>query len=195
MKHTRSISKWGMVAMTTCLSVFGLSSLAADAQPGAAVAGTWQPHKDSFDYYGITSLYTCSGLEEHTKQILLHFGARRDIHVNANGCARGDYSPSHYANVHVEFYTLAPAADATAAGTVNAQWTALEMRPRHPFFIGDGDCELIKGMQEFLARNFTLRDVEYSTGCVPHDITLNGFSVKAEALKAIPTPKVSALTH
>ena len=49
-------------------------------------------------------------------------------------------------------------------------------------------------MQDLLRKNFSLRDVTYTTDCVPHDITINGFSVKAHALKAVPPVKVGTLT-
>jgi hypothetical protein len=193
MKFTVSRSSFRLAAATVCLAVMSVPSIAGDA-PGT-VAGNWQAHKANFDYYGITALYTCSGLEDHVKQILIHFGARKDAVVSAMGCPGGEFTPSHTASVRAEFYTLAPAEDATVAGAVSAQWTALEMTPRHPFFMGDGDCELVKDMQDLLSKNFSLRDVKYTTGCVPHDLTLNGFSVRAQALKPVPLPKVSALTH
>jgi hypothetical protein len=195
MKYTNRVSKWSLATLAACLSVVGLPSLAADAAPGAPVAGTWQLHKDKFDYYGLTSLFSCSSLEDHVKDILIHFGARKDAHVYANGCPGGNLTPSHFANVRAEFYTLAPAEDASAPGVVSAQWTALEMSPRHPFFIGDGDCELVHDMKDFLSKNFSLRDVTYKTGCVPYELSMNGFSVTAEALKAVPQAKVSALSH
>jgi hypothetical protein len=195
MSFTHRVSKWSLATLLACLSAVALPSLAADPAPSAPVAGTWVLHKDQFDYYGLTSLFSCSSLEDHVKDILVHFGARKDAHVYANGCPRGTLTPSHFASVRAEFYTLQPAEDPAATGVVNAQWTALEMSPRHPFFINDGDCELVQDMKDILQKNFALRDVNYRTGCVPHELSLNGFSVTAQALKAVPQPKVSALTR
>jgi hypothetical protein len=194
MTYSSKVSKLSLAVAGVCMAAVGLPSLAADAAP-STVAGTWQLHKDRFDYYGLTSLYSCSSIEDHVKEILLHFGARKDARVSANGCPRGTLEPGRTASVRAEFYTLTPTDDPSAPGAVNAQWTRLELSPRHPFFIGDGDCELVKEMKDFLSKNFSLRDVQYTTGCVPHELTLNGFSVKAEALKAVPQPKVSALSH
>jgi hypothetical protein len=193
MRYSSRASKWGLAVAGVCLAAVGVPGLAADPATGA-VSGTWQLHKDTFDYYGLTSLYSCSSIEDHVKEILLHFGARKDARVYANGCPRGTLEPGRTANVRAEFYTLAVADDASAPGAVSAQWTPLELSPHHPFFIGDGDCELVKEMKDFLSKNFSLRALQYTTGCVPHELTLNGFSVKAEALKAVPQPKVSALT-
>ena len=117
-----------------------------DTSAGDVVNGTWQHHKATFNYVGFTTLYTCDGLEDHVRQILLHLGARKDARVRATGCPGPYNAPSSTAWVDADFYPLAPAADAGASDTVKARWTALEVTPRRPNFMGDGDCELVQGM-------------------------------------------------
>jgi hypothetical protein len=168
----------------------GLAS--ADMPPGpdvSVVAGVWQHHTMKVSYYGITSLYTCSGLEDHVRDILLHFGARKDAKVRASGCARGPDSPSHTAWIDADFFALAPAIDSTAPDTVKAYWTNREMGPKRPSFMDDGDCELVDQMKDTISKNFALKDLKYETDCVPHQITINGFHVKADALIAVPEAK------
>jgi hypothetical protein len=58
--------------------------------------------------------------------------------------------------------------------------------------MGDGDCELIQEMKDFITKNFTLRDVQYRTDCVPNEVILDSFAIKAQALRALP-PKASAV--
>lgn len=195
MNFTDRVSHWSLATLLACLSAVALPSLAADVPPAAPVAGTWVLHKDGFDYYGLTAQFSCSSLEDNVKDILIYFGARKDVHVLANGCPRDTFTPSRFASVHVEFYTLQPAEDASAPGVVNAQWTALEVSPRRPYFMGDGDCELVQDMKDFLQKNFSLRDVTYRTGCMPFQLNMDGFLVTAQVLKAVPQPKVGALTH
>jgi hypothetical protein len=167
---------------------------AADSAPGELVTGAWQHHKLTFNYYGITALYTCDGLEGHVRQILLHLGARKDVSVMATGCPGPFNTPSHSAWVNTDFYSLAPAAAATGkSDTVDARWTILEVTPRRPGFMGDGDCELIQEMKDLITKNFSLRDIEYHTDCVPHEVNLNSFAFKAQALKALPQ-KTDAVT-
>jgi hypothetical protein len=191
MTYTNRVSKLSLAALALCCCAVGLPGLAADASSGAPVAGTWVYHEDTFFYYGLTSLYSCSSIEDKVKDILLNLGARKDAVVLANGCPRGNLTPGRSANVRAKFYTLAPADDAGAAGAVSAQWAALELSPRHPFFVGDGDCELIQDMKDLLSKNFSLRDVKYRTECVPNQLLLNGFAVTGEVLKAVPPAKVS----
>jgi hypothetical protein len=162
------------------------------SDPNDVVDGAWQHHRVSFSYFGFTTLYTCDGLEDVVRKILLHLGARTDAHVTATGCPGPFNAPSHQAFVDADFYTLAPAPDTAASPTVKAHWTALEITARRPNFMGDGDCELVRGMKDLITKNFSLRDVNYHTDCFPHDVTLDEFSVKGQALRAV-TPASGAV--
>jgi hypothetical protein len=169
-----------------CRAQFAGAAVRGDGSVSAEVVdGAWQHHRVSFSYVGFTTLYTCDGLEDHVRQILLHLGARADVHVTASGCPGPFNAPSHSAFVDAEFYALAPAGEAASA-TVKARWTALEVTARRPSFMGDGDCELVQEMKDLITKNFSLRNVEYRTKCFPHDVTLDEFSVKGQALRAVP---------
>ncbi len=161
---------------------------AASAAPGEeeVVAGNWQHHVAKFTYVGFTAFFTCGGLEDHVRQILIHLGARADARVSATGCPGPVDSPSRSAWVEADFYSLAASEDPAAAGAVQARWAPLQMSPKRPFFIRSGDCELFQAMKDLITKNFSLRDVEYSTSCFPHQDSLAGFEVKAEALQAVP---------
>lgn len=165
----------------------------ADTPSGEIVAGTWQHHQVKFDYFGFTSLYTCSGLQDQVRQILLHIGARKDIKVTAIGCEGPIDTPSGSLGVNADFYSLAPVADTKGSGTVKARWTPLEVTPRRPGFMGQGDCELVQRMKDLITKNFSLRDIEYRTSCFPHELSMDGFAVKGQALRALPA-KSDAVT-
>jgi hypothetical protein len=165
-----------------------MASAAVAAAPGEIVTGTWQHRQVTFNYFGITSLYTCEGLEDHVRDLLLILGARKDAHVTASGCP-GPNAPSHSAFVRADFYTLSPA-EATAADTVQANWAPLQLAPRHPSFVDDGDCELLEQMKGFITQNFSLRDIDYRTSCVPHEVTIDAFAIKGQSLKAVPQSTV-----
>lgn len=172
--------------VAACASFLGLTSAVWASAPAAEeVTGEWQLHKATFRYVGFTTLYTCDGLEGTVRQLLVHLGARKDAKVTATGCPGPFNAPSHTAWVSAEFHTLVPAG-AAGPDTIKAQWTSLEVTPQRPFFMGNGDCELIQGMKDMITQNFTLRGVEYRTSCYPHSVTLNAFAVKGQGLKASP---------
>jgi len=193
MQHSKRILiSAAMSGFFTLAALPAVNAAGAASAGGPVVAGTWEHRQASFSYYGITSLYSCSGLETNIRQLLLHLGARKDLTVRAYGCPGGYDTPGRNAIVDVDFYSLTPSADANAANTVPARWTRVEVSANRPYFIDHGDCELITEMKDILSKNFSLRDLNYRTDCVPHEVTLNDFSVKAEVLKPLPASAASA---
>jgi hypothetical protein len=186
-----SAAMTGLFALAA-LPVVNAADDKAASEP--VVAGTWEHHKANFNYFGITSLYSCSGLETNIRQLLQHLGARKDLTVHAYGCPYGYDTPGRTAIVEVDFYSLSPSADANAnaADSVKARWTPVQVSANRPNFIGHGDCELITEMKDILTKNFSLRDLKYRTDCVPHEVNLNDFSVKGEILKPLPATVASA---
>ncbi len=158
------------------------TATAAPAAPASAPA-QWQAQKLKFDYSGFTALYTCDGLEGKVKQILLTFGARKDLKVRATGCNYGSSQPSKFAWVTAEFSALVPAADPTAADVVKAEWTRVQLAPNRPQYMGEGECELVEQIRGLLQKGFALRNTEYRTGCVPHQVSMADYSVSTEVLK------------
>ena len=188
MKHSlKWIAAIAAAASLTCGAPLSLASpTAADATPRPQ-ASAWQHHSAKFNYSGFTSAYTCEGMEGKVREILQFLGARKDMTVNANGCPRGSNSLSHMVWVVLEFDTLAPAAaGAATADLVPAQWTAFNLTAQRPFFMGAGDCELVEAMKPMLMANFSLRALDYSATCTPHEVTFADFRIKGEVLKADP---------
>ena len=205
MQHSNGlrVTLFWAAALTAGLTLLSPASRAApqtaDTRPAAAtpasdiVTGAWQHRKASFNYFGVTTLYSCDGLEGQVAQLLRHLGARRDVHVSAHGCPGPSYTPSHYVAVDADFYTLAPVAGAQGPDTVAARWTPVEVTTRRPYFISQGDCELIQEMKDFITKNFSLRDVDYRTECVPREYIEDSFSIKGQALKALQPQSHAAI--
>ena len=181
MKHSL---KW--IAATAAAA--SLACAAAYAAPTPTPEATaWQHHSAKFNFSGFTSAYTCDGMEGKVRQIMEFLGARKDMTVKASGCPRGSNSLSHMVWVTLEFDTLAPApAGAATADLVPAQWTEFRLTAQRPFFMDAGDCELIEAMKPMLTANFSLRALDYSTTCTPHEVTFADFRIKGEVLKADP---------
>jgi hypothetical protein len=151
----------------------------------APVATVWQSHKAGFDYIGLTSTYTCDGLESKVRQLLVYLGARKDLKVSANGCGPRDFPMGGIVRVDVEFQTLAVAPD-TAATPVHGYWAPLRVAAQRPTFIENGDCELVDQIHHLVTDNFSLRNLDYDAHCMPHDIYMDSFDVRGEVLRATP---------
>src|SRR3984957_1592939 len=187
MQRSKRILMSAAMTGLLALALLPVANAADDGAPGGAVvAGTWEHHKAKFSYFGITSLYSCAGLESNIRQLLQHLGARKeDLTVHANGCPYGYDTPGRTAIVELDFYSLSPSADANAANNVQARWMPVQLSANRPSFIGHGDCELITEMKDILSKNFSLRDLNYRTDCVPHEVSINDFSVKGQVLKPL----------
>jgi hypothetical protein len=182
----------GAAAVLTGLSASGANGAALKfdaATTGAdTVPVTWQRHHMTFNYFGITVLYSCDALERQVGRILTYLGARSDLKVTASGCPRGPESPSHNAWVDADFYVPVPASDASntsAASTAKARWTPVDLTPSQPYFMGKGDCELVQGMKDLVTKGFAMRGLDYSTSCFPGELTNDGFVVRGDVLKVM----------
>jgi hypothetical protein len=175
-----------MAAFFVFMALPRVSAAEDNSAAGTVVAGTWVHRHANLNYFGVTALYSCDALEDNIRSLLLLLGARKDdVKVNARGCPHGPNKPGRYATVELDFYSLAPSS--SAANTVQAHWTPVVVNTTHPYFMGNGDCELIHELKDILSTNFSFRDLSYRTDCVPYEERPNQFSVKAEALKALPT--------
>jgi len=129
----------------------------------------WSTHELDFQYMGFSSRYSCSGLENSVRQILLQLGARNDKSLVTPGvCSAVSDRPARIAGVHIKATTLQPAADANVAN-VDAYWKQVTIGGA----LSDADCELMDQVKTEILPLFATRNVKgSSTPCVPHQATL-----------------------
>jgi hypothetical protein len=159
------------------------AAAAATADGPAEVKAQWQAQKLDITYFGLTSRYTCDGIEGKVEQFLRAYGARKDMRIRASGC---DFEPGHVsrtAHVTGAFQVLVPAVEAAGPETVAARWQPLELRPQHPFEMGEGDCELFEQLRPVLEKAFTQRDAHYTSRCTPYQVNLGSWGLKASVLR------------
>jgi hypothetical protein len=169
-------------------ALFGVLAVpAATSSPaGESVPSAWQLRSAQFHYFGVTTQFHCDGIEDQVRRILGYLGARKDMRVQARGCLGVPVAPRNAILVDADFNVLAPIADASAAGAVDAQWGALALDSVHPGFMSDGDCELIEDMKTLITQSFSVRGLDYRTDCVPRQAITNSFAVKGEILSILP---------
>jgi hypothetical protein len=167
------------------LALWGGVALAAAADPPGEVKARWQVQKIDLTYFGLTSRYTCDGIEDKVGQFLRAYGARKDMRIRAMGCDFQIERISRTAHVTGEFQVLVPAQDATAGDTVAARWQPVELRANRPFEMGEGDCELFEQLRPLLEKAFTQRDARYLSRCTPYQVSMGSWGFKADVLRAV----------
>jgi hypothetical protein len=151
---------------------------------GATETAVWQHHKELINYYGVTASFTCTGIEDKLRTVLLYFGARKQGLKVTPMCSE-QLAPMHQVFVRVEFDSLTPtgsAAGGASGDQVNGEWADLHVTPRDPLFRDRGECELFEHLKDLLTKNFTVRDVQYRTTCTPHSTTLQDYNITGQVL-------------
>jgi len=164
-----------------------LCAMLATVPAFADDTGVWQKHQYSFAFMGFTTTYSCDGLADKLKSLLVAAGARPDVKATPGACASGFGRPDKLARADLTFYTLSPPTGDPADGTpVNGRWLPVEMQPRKPRELATGDCELVEQFRSNLLPMFTTRNIENHTTCVPHQESGSVIALKFEAFSGVP---------
>jgi hypothetical protein len=164
------------------------TGLAADPSSAAQDRGVWQKHEYSFAFMGFTTTYSCDGLADKIKLLLIAAGARRDAQSRPGACASGFGRPDKFARAYLTFYTLTPPRADTPAESkpVDATWRSVWFTDRSPRELNTGDCELIEQFRSNVLPMFTTRTIDNRTTCVPHQNSGSVISLKFESFAALP---------
>ena len=196
MRRIRSVATGAAVlgALLVSSAVFADPPEAASPPP---TPGVWQKHQFAFQFMGFTTTYSCDGLADKLKILLLAAGARSDAKSQPGACAAPYGRPDKFARADLTFYTLVPAADApadahaNAADTkpVNGVWRKVSLANRSPRELQVGDCEAVDQFRTQVLPMFTARNVENHTTCIPHQESGTLIDLKFETFTAAAAPR------
>jgi len=180
-------------AAAALLMLFPAGAALADATGASEPVqpAIWTPKQLRFVYSGFTTKYSCDGLREKMRSVLLKLGARKeDLEVNSAGCP-GLGEPTTFPTVDIRMNVLQPAPapppGANAPPAVAAHWQLVDLARYHDPLRAAGDCELIEQIHQRIVPLFTTRNVEFHSNCVPNQLQL-GTVLKAEVLMANKPP-------
>jgi hypothetical protein len=163
------------------------AALAADPPASPGARGSWQTHKYSFQFLGFTSTYSCDGLADKLKELLLAAGARADAKSQPGACAAPFGQVDKFARADLTFSTLAPLDEAAANGkAVNGTWRAVTLAAHAPRDLQIGDCELVEQFRQQVLPMFTTRNVASSTTCIPNQESGSLIDLKFDSFTALP---------
>jgi hypothetical protein len=179
----------GRLALLTAAFVLGSLGVGASASLAAADSGddaaVWVPKELNFRYVGFTTKYSCDGLRDKMRSILLQLGARDDLKVTGYGCIAVN-SPETTPGVRIAMHVLQPASAAAgqpAAGrTVAAHWKTVDLLADRNLVDAGLDCELVAQLHREVLPLFVPRHVDYSAACSVNTPLPGGTKLKAEVL-------------
>jgi hypothetical protein len=172
------------VAAFASIAAMACAFAQAASPPGVAGAGSasaiWVPKEFTFRYQGFTTQYSCDGLRDKMRKILLELGARPDLDVSNYGCTRLS-GPDPFPGVRVKMEVL-QAAGAQAGQAVAAHWNKVDLLARRDPIDATADCELILQIKQQVLPLFATRDVDYSSTCNKRQLVPGGTRLTADVL-------------
>jgi hypothetical protein len=187
--HHRQVAALTAAALLTCASAWANPQSEPSAGSGRESA-VWAPKELNFVYQGFTTKYSCDGLQDKMKRVLIKLGARPDIQVRGFGCTRL-VGPDPFAGVKIKMNVLQPGvlqpAGKQGGQGVPAHWKLVDLLAdlddRDPVDAA-GDCELVEQIKQKVLPLFATRNVDYSATCVPRQLLVGATRLKAEVLVA-----------
>lgn len=151
---------------------FAAAGAAAGDAPAAgdAASGVWTEKELTFVYQGFTTRYSCDGLRDKVRGVLLDLGAeKKGLKVTQLGCSSPYGRPDPFPGVRVKMNVLQPASDTASDQTVvPAHWKPIDLKLRDSFSTDSGECELVEQIRNKILPLFATRNVELKTTCIPH---------------------------
>ncbi len=186
--------RW-LITMAALVVVVGnaMSAQAAVNQnPDAAVTGEtpssvtaqWQSYDLLFHYFGFTTYYSCSGLEDRLKQVLIELGSDPKVKVNATGCF-GSHEIGNMLSAHIQV-RMPTAQAAESEQTFAATSKPIKLLAGRPSDMGSGDCELLERVRDQLLPALKLQLIKDDLMCIPGQGSVGRQGLQVRAL--IPTP-------
>jgi hypothetical protein len=175
---------------------------AAGSPTGSPMAAVWKEQQVEFVYMGRTSRYSCDGLRDKVRAMLIDLGARRDLRVVPLGCEDREGDDSGASTLKIVFSS--PALPEAAAKPLHQGDLAATDARFERFTItsdafrnmGVGDCELVQEFARQILPRMVVRDVREDILCAriqPTSAPSGGprfvgprFFVRGEVLRTLP---------
>jgi hypothetical protein len=187
-QNARRLFMRAALVIAGALLIFALPLWAAEGHDGSLLPGAWKEQRLNFLYMGRTARYSCEGLRDKMRALLLVLGARRDLTVSVSSCG----GPSSSLSMMFSSPVLE---DAAARPLHPGDLAAVDVRyepftlSRDPFRnFGIGDCELVEQFVRKILPKFVTRGVQQDITCVPYQLSGSRYFVRGEVLKAVIRP-------
>jgi len=179
--------------------MFSLPLWAAGEGAGAPLPAVWKEQRLDFSYMGLTARYSCEGLRDKMRSLLLDLGARRDLKVSVLACDESAPLRRGYLGPRLSIVFSSPALpDAQDQPLRTGDLSAVEARYESFTLTSDafrnygvGDCELVEEFARQILPKLATKDVKQDITCIPYQASGSRFFVRGEVLRAAANPRVA----
>jgi hypothetical protein len=148
------------------------------------VAAVWRERHIDFVYVGRTARYSCDGLRDKVRAMLLDLGARRDLKIAAIGCEGEDHLRIVFSAPALPDSSAKPLRVGDLAATA-ARFMAFTITSDAFRNMGLADCELVQEFTRQILPTLVTRNVRREITCLPLPKTGSRFWVRGEILQSI----------
>jgi hypothetical protein len=160
----------------------------------APVAAVWRERHVDFVYLGRTARYSCDGLRDKVRALLVDLGARRDLKILTIGCDDHGEVSTHPGMPSLSMTFSSPSLPDAATKPLHEGDLAATDARFVPFTItsdafrnlGIGDCEMVDAFARQILPKLAARDVKRDITCVPNQLSGSRFLLQGQILKALP---------
>jgi hypothetical protein len=156
--------------------MFAAAAQAGDTAPAAPAGSVWKWQRIHFQYVGYTSRYSCDGLRDKVRALMLALGVRRDLSITATGC--WDTRPlNEFAGLVIEFSAPVPASPKLVAdhpgdlAAVDAGYHSFKIERDAFRNLDVGDCELIEQFAIQILSKLSVYGLKKDLHCIPHQLS------------------------
>jgi hypothetical protein len=161
---------------------------------GNPVPAVWKERHIDFFYMGRTARYSCDGLRDKVRAMLLDLGARRDVKIAEIGCEDDNRVYVNSAGPSLNIVFSVPALPDAAAkplrqgdlAATDARFEAFTIASDAFRNMGIGDCELVEEFARQILPKLVTRDLKQDITCVPYQQNGSRFLVQGKILRALP---------
>jgi hypothetical protein len=176
--------------------LFAMPLWAADPPVGSPLQAVWKEQRLDFSYMGLTARYSCEGLRDKMRSLLLDLGARRDLQVSLQACDESAPVRTGYVAPKLSLVFSSPALPDPAAKPAHPGDLQPVDAHYEPFTLTSdafknynvGDCELVEEFAREILPRLTARVVKEDITCIPYQATGSRFFVRGEILRAAKVP-------
>jgi len=184
-----------LLLVLACSGVGG--AVAADTQSQPLLPAVWKHQKLDFHYFGRTSRYSCDGMRDKVRALLLEVGVRKDLRLLTYGCEIGRIElKGMNPGLSIEFSSPVPQIPNGAGGVepFEAHYVTFDFHQDAFRNLNVGDCELVEEFAKQILPLLSTRNLKQDITCVPYQQSGGSYRVSGEVLKAVPAPDATQRT-
>ena len=191
MKQTFGIGVGVVLALGVAMGASAAEVSDTAAVPALSVAppaAHWVERKLDYTYQGFTDKYSCDGLRDTVRDVLLALGARKkDLKIQERGCTHfNGVEPSP--GVAATFSVLVPMTpdDVGKVGDSPSQptrWQSIDLVRQTRSGIQSVPCELLEQLKREALPLFTTRNLKFRSTCFPHQESAGDIQFSVDVLR------------